>query len=101
VHFYRVNVEGREQVLKVFDSRGDTFCIASAFSAGKHIVSVKAAEETRVWLLDLDTVNRLRQHSSWYRSPRGGRFDETGYRALPRLLVAVRRGREWPPARSR
>src|SRR5215831_4019053 len=43
VRFYRASAEGREQVLKVFDSPGDTFCIASAFSAGKHIVSVKAA----------------------------------------------------------
>jgi CRP-like cAMP-binding protein len=63
VKFYRGNAEGREQVLKVFDRRGDTFCIASAFGAGKHIVSVKAAIETRLWLLDLDTVNSLvREH---------------------------------------
>src|SRR5438132_789247 len=40
VKFYRVNAEGREQILKVFDRPGDTFCLASAFGAGKHIVSM-------------------------------------------------------------
>lgn len=65
VKFYRGSAEGREQVLKVFDNAGDTFCIASAFAAKKHIVSVKAAAETRLWLLDLDTVNGLiGQHPS-------------------------------------
>jgi CRP-like cAMP-binding protein len=65
VKFYRVNAEGREQVLKVFDARGDTFCIASAFGAGKHIVSVRTAIETRLCLLDMGTVNRLvREHPS-------------------------------------
>lgn len=65
VKFYRVNAEGREQVLKVFDCPGDTFCIASAFSTGRHIVSARAAPETRLRLLDMDTVNRLvREHPS-------------------------------------
>jgi CRP/FNR family transcriptional regulator len=59
VKFYRVNTEGREQVLKVFDRRGDAFCLASAFSAGKHIVSARAASEVRVCLLDMPTVNRI------------------------------------------
>ncbi len=65
VKFYRVNVEGREQVLKVFDCPGDTFCIASAFSTGRHIVSARAAAATRLYLLDIATVNGLvREHPS-------------------------------------
>jgi CRP/FNR family transcriptional regulator len=65
VKFYRVNSEGREQVLKVFDRPGDTFCIASAFTTGRHIVSVRAATETRLHLIDMDTVNGLvREHPS-------------------------------------
>ena len=65
VKFYRVNAEGREQILKVFERPGDTFCIASAFSTGRYIVSVAAATETRLCLLDLDTLNRLvREHPS-------------------------------------
>jgi len=65
VKLYRVSAEGREQVLKVFDRPGDTFCIASAFSAKRHIVSARAATETRLYLLDMDTVNRLvREHPS-------------------------------------
>jgi CRP-like cAMP-binding protein len=59
VKFSRVNAEGREQVLKMFDSPGDTFCIASAFSTGRHIVNIQAATQTRLYLLDISTVNRL------------------------------------------
>ena len=63
VKFYRANAAGREQVLRVFDCAGDTFCICSAFSTGWHIVSARAATETRLRLLDIDTVNRLvREH---------------------------------------
>jgi CRP-like cAMP-binding protein len=59
VEFYRVNAKGREQILKVFDRPGDTFCIASAFSIGRYIVSARAATETRLRLLDMETMNRL------------------------------------------
>jgi len=59
VNFYRVSDEGREQILKVFDRPGDTFCIASAFSVGRHIVSARAATKARLHLLDLETVKRL------------------------------------------
>jgi CRP/FNR family transcriptional regulator, cyclic AMP receptor protein len=59
VLFSRVNAEGREQVLKVFERPGDTFCIPSAFSAGRHIVTVKAGAETRLHLLGVEAVNRL------------------------------------------
>ena len=61
VKCYRTNTEGREQILKVFDRPGDTFCIPSAFRTGKHIVSANAVTETHLRLLDLDTVNRLAQ----------------------------------------
>lgn len=61
VHFYRTSVEGREQILKVFDRPGDTFCIPSAFKTGRHIVSARTVTETRLRLLDVDTVNRLAQ----------------------------------------
>jgi CRP-like cAMP-binding protein len=65
VLFSRVSADGREQVLKVFESPGDTFCIASAFSTGRHIVNVQADTETRLYLLDMDTANRLvREHPS-------------------------------------
>lgn len=59
VKFYRTSAEGREQILKLFDRPGDTFCIPSAFRTGRHIVSAKAVSETRAHLLDLDTVNCL------------------------------------------
>lgn len=61
VKFFRTSAEGREQILKVFDRPGDTFCIPSAFCTGRHIVSAGAVTETRLRLLDLDTVNRLAQ----------------------------------------
>jgi CRP-like cAMP-binding protein len=65
VKFFRMNAEGREQILKVFERPGDMFCIASAFSTGKHIVSARAATETRIHLLDMDAVNGLaREHPS-------------------------------------
>ena len=65
VKFYRASAEGREQTLKLFDRPGDTFCIPSAFSTGTHIVSAKAVTDARLYLLDIDTVNRLaREHPS-------------------------------------
>ena len=36
VKCYRANAAGRDQILKVFDRRGDTFCLTSAFNAGTH-----------------------------------------------------------------
>ncbi|MFN2646205.1 MAG: Crp/Fnr family transcriptional regulator [Burkholderiales bacterium] len=65
VLFYRTSAEGREQVLKVFEQPGDTFCIPSAFSAGRHIVNVKAASNTRLRMLDMQMVNAVvREHPS-------------------------------------
>lgn len=59
VKFFRMNAEGREQILKVFERPGDMFCIASAFSTRRHIVSAMAITETRLHLLDMDAVNAL------------------------------------------
>ena len=59
VKFFRASAEGREQILRVFERPGDTFCIPSAFHAGRHIVSGGAVSETRLYLLDVGTVNRL------------------------------------------
>lgn len=65
VKFFRMNAEGREQILKVFERPGDVFCIASAFSTGTHIVSARAMTETRLHLLDMDAMNRVaRDHPS-------------------------------------
>ncbi len=61
VKFFRTSAEGREQILRVFDRPGDTFCIPSAFHTGRHIVSGGAAVETRLHLLDMDTVSRVAQ----------------------------------------
>ncbi|MHB8481313.1 MAG: Crp/Fnr family transcriptional regulator [Nitrospiria bacterium] len=61
VKFYRTSAEGREQILKVFDRPGETFCIPSAFHTGRHIISASAVTETRLSLLDVDTVHRLAQ----------------------------------------
>lgn len=59
VKFYRTSAEGREQILKVFDRPGDTFCIPSAFRAGRYIVSAKTVTETRLRILDTNMVSRL------------------------------------------
>jgi CRP/FNR family transcriptional regulator len=61
VKFFRTSPEGREQILKVFERPGDTFCISSAFCTGRYIVSASAVTNTRLRLLELDTVNRLAQ----------------------------------------
>lgn len=65
VKCFRMNREGREQILKVFERPGDMFCIASAFGTGIHIVSARAVTETRLHLLDMDAVTCLaREHPS-------------------------------------
>ncbi len=61
VTFFRMSPDGREQILKVFNRPGDTFCIPSAFSTGSHIVSARAVTETRLRCLDVETVNSLAQ----------------------------------------
>jgi CRP-like cAMP-binding protein len=65
VKFFRVNAEGREQILKIFERPGDMFCIASAFSTRRHIVSAAALAGTRLQLLDMDAMNQIvREHPS-------------------------------------
>jgi len=59
VQAYRTNAEGREQTLRLFDHPGDVFCIPSAFRAGQYIVSARARTETRLQLIDVDTVKHL------------------------------------------
>ncbi len=61
VRFFRTNAHRREQTLKVFERPGDSFCIPSAFSTGRHIVSARAVGEARLHLLDVETVNRFAQ----------------------------------------
>jgi CRP-like cAMP-binding protein len=61
VKFFRMNTEGRQQILKVFERPGDMFCIASAFTTRRHIVSARAVTETRLHLLDTDVLNGLAQ----------------------------------------
>ena len=59
VKFSRISVDGREQILRVFEHVGDTFCLASAFSTGTHIVTGTAASATHLLLLDLDLVRQI------------------------------------------
>jgi CRP-like cAMP-binding protein len=66
VKCYRANAAGREQILKVFDRRGDTFCLTSAFKAGTHIVAATTMSETTLHVLDVDVAKRLaREHPSF------------------------------------
>jgi CRP-like cAMP-binding protein len=62
VKFSRMNVDGREQILKIFDRMGDTFCLASAFSTGTHIVTGTAATATNLLLLNLDVIREFVRH---------------------------------------
>jgi len=66
VKCYRANAAGREQILKVFERSGDAFCMTSAFKAGKHIVTATTMSETRLYVVDIDTVKQLaREHPSF------------------------------------
>jgi len=59
VKCFRASSEGREQILRVFERPGDTFCTTSAFSTGSHIVSAQAMTEVRVYVIDVDTIKRV------------------------------------------
>ena len=66
VKCYRANAAGREQILKVFDRRGDTFCMTSAFKAGQHIVTATTMSEAKLYVVDIETVKQLaREHPSF------------------------------------
>jgi CRP/FNR family transcriptional regulator len=59
VKCYRASPEGREQILKVFEHRGDIFCATSAFSTGSHIVTAEAMSETTLYAVDVQTMKRM------------------------------------------
>jgi CRP/FNR family transcriptional regulator len=64
VKCYRVNADGREQIVKVFDRPGDTFCIPSAFDTGRHIVTAKTVTGTWLHLMDIETMKHLAEANS-------------------------------------
>jgi CRP/FNR family transcriptional regulator len=55
VECYRSSVEGREQIMIVFDRPGDTFCISSAFATGRNLVTARALTLTRLGVIDRGT----------------------------------------------
>jgi CRP/FNR family transcriptional regulator len=59
VKCYRANADGREQIVKVFDRPGDTFCTPSAFNTGKHIVTARTVTGTWLHLMDIEMVKHL------------------------------------------
>ena len=59
VKCYRESVQGREQILKVFDRCGDMFCTTSVFSTGAHIVTAEAMSETTLHVIDVETITRV------------------------------------------
>ncbi|MFQ5960583.1 MAG: Crp/Fnr family transcriptional regulator [Candidatus Methylomirabilales bacterium] len=63
VNCYRASAEGREQIVTVFDRPGDTFCIPSAFTTGRNILTARTQAETRLCLIDRETfVDLARRH---------------------------------------
>jgi CRP/FNR family transcriptional regulator, dissimilatory nitrate respiration regulator len=59
VKCYRASAEGREQILKIFERPGDTFCTTSAFSTGSHIVSAEALSDATLYVIDVETMKRV------------------------------------------
>jgi len=59
VKCYRANSEGREQILRIFERRGDIFCTTSAFSTGSHIVTAEAMSETTLHVIDVETMTAV------------------------------------------
>jgi len=55
VECYRSSAEGREQIIMVFDRRGDTFCISSAFATGLNLVTARALTPTKLCVIDRET----------------------------------------------
>lgn len=58
VKCYRVNPEGREQILKIFERPGDIFCTTSAFSTGSHIVSAETLSDATLYVVDVETIKQ-------------------------------------------
>src|SRR5882724_1745808 len=55
----RANLEGREQILKIFERPGDIFCATSAFSTGSHIVTAEAMSDVSLYVIDVETMKRV------------------------------------------
>jgi CRP-like cAMP-binding protein len=55
----RVNPEGREQILKVFEHPGDIFCATSAFTTGSHIVTAQAMTDVLLYAVSVETIKRV------------------------------------------
>ncbi|MFQ5968825.1 MAG: Crp/Fnr family transcriptional regulator [Acidimicrobiia bacterium] len=56
VNTYRASAEGREQIVRVFDRPGNTFCIPAVFTVGRNIVTARTMAETSLYLIDRATV---------------------------------------------
>lgn len=59
VKFTRVALDGREQIQKIFERPGDMFCLASAFTAGMHIVTGTAAASSKLIPIPMSDVRAL------------------------------------------
>jgi CRP-like cAMP-binding protein len=59
VKCFRASLEGREQILKIFDWPGDMFCTTSAFSTGSHIVTAEAMNDVSLYAVDVETMKRV------------------------------------------
>jgi CRP/FNR family transcriptional regulator len=59
VKFTRMALDGREQIQKIFQRPGDMFCLASAFTAGMHIVTGTAAASSKLLPIPMSEVRAL------------------------------------------
>src|SRR5437867_2460476 len=59
VKCFRASLEGREQILKMFERPGDMFCMTSAFSTGSHIVTAEAMNDVSLYVIDVETMKRV------------------------------------------
>jgi CRP/FNR family cyclic AMP-dependent transcriptional regulator len=59
VKCFRASPEGREQILRIFERPGDTFCTTSAFTTGAHIVSAEAMNDVSLYVIDVETMKRV------------------------------------------
>ena len=59
VKCYRTSAEGREQILKVLEHRGEIFCTTAAFSTGSHIVTADAMTDLSLHVIDIETMKRV------------------------------------------
>ena len=55
----RASLEGREQILKIFERPGDMFCTTSAFNTGTHIVTAEAMNRATLYVIDVETIKRV------------------------------------------